>query len=212
MNIHRALSDIAEIRSQLDRTETYRGFRSAAVGISALLVLIGAWVEKIWVAQPNVEVDRYLGVWFCVAVASAVIAFIEMLVRARISGNKLVAKMHWSLATQIAPSFVVGFVLTLLIAMHALEQSSETTGLMWALPGLWSMVYGLGLFACHRHLPRQAIGVAVYFLGAGVVILAYNWMTRELANWQMVALFGVGQAFLAVVLFWNLEKRRGETE
>ena len=97
MNIHRALSDIAEIRAQLDKTETYRGFRSAAVGISAVLVLIGAWVEQVWVSLPLVEVDRYLAVWFCVAVISVVITFAEMLIRARVSESGLVAKMHWSL-------------------------------------------------------------------------------------------------------------------
>lgn len=210
MNIHRALSDIADIRAQLDRTETYRGFRSAAVGISVGLLFAGAWVEKIWMVEPSAEIDRYLAVWFCVAVASGVLAFIEMLVRARVSENELVAKMHWSLARQIAPSMLVGFVLTLLIAAHALEQPSESNGLMWALPGVWSMIYGLGLFSCHKHLPAQALGVAVYFLAAGMMILAYNWSTRELEGWQMIASFGVGQAFLAIVLFWNLERRHGE--
>jgi len=212
MNIHRALSDIADIRAQLDRTESYRGFRSAAVGISVGLLIVGAWFEKVWVTDASVAVDQYLTVWFCVAAASSVLAAAEMLIRARISGNELVAKMHWSLARQIAPSLLVGFVLTLLIAAHALEQTDGSTGLMWALPGVWSMIYGLGLFSCHKHLPSQTLGVAAYFVFAGVLILAYNWSTRELAGWQMIATFGVGQACLAIVLFWNLERRRDATE
>ena len=212
MNIHRALSDIADIRAQLDRTETYRGFRSVAVGISVAIVLAGAWMEETWLAEPAANVYQYLTVWISVAIASALIAFAEMLIRARISTNELVTKMHWSLARQIAPSLLVGFVLTILIAAHELEQPANSSGLTWALPGVWSMIYGLGLFACYKHLPTQTLGVAVYFLSAGMVILAYSWSTRELAGWQMIASFGVGQACLAIVLFWNLERRHGETE
>jgi hypothetical protein len=211
MNIHRALADIAEIRAQLDRTESYRGFRSTAVGVSVILLLAGACAELIWVANPATEVDRFLAIWLCVAVASAVVAGIEMVIRTRVSQNELVTKMHWSLVRQIAPSLVVGFVLTLLIAGHALEQN-ESSGLMWALPGVWSMIYGLGLFSCYKHLPAQSLGVASFFLVVGVLVLAVGWSTREVAAWQMLVSFGIGQSWLAIVLFYNLERRRDETK
>jgi len=211
MNIHRALADIANIRAQLDRTEAYRGFRSTAVGVSVVFLVAGACVEKIWISDPAFQIDRFLAVWLCVAVASAIVAMIEMVVRTRLSENELVTKMHWSLARQIAPSMVVGFVLTMLIAGHAVE-NEQSAGLMWTLPGVWSMIYGLGLFSCHKHLPIQALGVGAYFLAAGSLVLAYGWATRELAAWQMLVTFGVGQSWLAAVLFWNLERRRGETE
>ena len=215
MNIHQALSDIAEIRAQLDRTETYRGFRSTAVGVSVLVLVVGAWAESRWVDDWPSQIDRYLTVWLSVAIVSAVIAAVEMLIRSQISGNRLVAKMHWSLSRHIAPSFLVGFVLTLMIGMHGYEVNAiegvqgSRAGLTWALPGMWSMVYSLGLFNCRRDLPAQAVGVAVYFLFAGVILLGYNWMTRDLGGWQMLASFGVGQAFLGGVLFWNLERRVG---
>ena len=211
MNIHRALADIAEIRAQLDRTETYRGFRSTAVGISVIFLLTGACVETVLGVSPTVEVDRFLAIWICVAIASAVVAVSEMVIRSRVSENELVTKLHWSLILQIVPSFVVGLVLTLLVAGHALEQD-ESVGLMWALPGIWSLVYGLGLFSCHKHLPAQTLGVAAYFMAAGALVLAVGWATREIESWQMLVTFGVGQSWLAVALFWNLERRRGQTE
>ena len=214
MNIHQALSDIAEIRAQLDRTETYRGFRSTAVGVSVLVLAVGVWAESRWVDDWASQVDRYLAIWLSVAVLSAAIAGVEMLIRSRVSDNRLVGKMHWSLVRHIIPSFLVGFVLTLLIGAHAYEVATAqgsvaSANLIWALPGMWSMVYSLGLLNCRRDLPAQAIGVAVYFLFAGIILLAYNWSTRDLGGWQMLASFGVGQAFLGAVLFWNLERRRG---
>ena len=38
MHLQDALSDIAEIRASLDRNQTYRGFRSMAIGVSACLL------------------------------------------------------------------------------------------------------------------------------------------------------------------------------
>ena len=214
MNIHRALSDIAEIRAQLDRTETYRGFRSSAVGVSVLVLLFGAWLETKWVVDATQQVDSYFGIWFSVAALSAVIATVEMLVRSRVSGNPVVGKMHWALAIRIAPSFLVGFVLTLLIGLHAHEQASAGSGggLIWAMPGIWAMIYSLGLFNCRQHLPTQATGVAIFLLFAGVILLVFNWMTREVGGWQMLVSFGTGQAYLAIVLYWNLERHSGSEE
>lgn len=214
MNLHRALSDIAEIRAQLDRTETYKGFRSTAVGVSVLILLVGFWLQSKWVVNLNQQVDSYLWIWLGVAVASASIASVEMLIRSRVSGNPVVGKMHWALASQIAPSFLVGFVLTVLVGAHAYEQAAKSSadGMIWALPGIWAMLYSLGLFNCRRHLPDQATGVAIYLLFAGVMLLGFNWMTREAAGWQMLVTFGVAQTYLGIVLYWNLERRSGSEE
>lgn len=226
MNLHRALSDIAEIRAQLDRTETYRGFRSAAVGVSVLVLIVGVFIEKIWVRQPLVDIERYLAVWMGVAVGSGLVAVVEMVIRGRRSESEVVWKTHRSLALQIAPSLFVGLLLTMLIASHALEQralgiespllttevASQNLGMMWALPGVWSLVYGLGLFSCQRNLPPQVVGVAVFFVAAGALMLAFGWVTRDLDGWQMMVTFGVGQAWMAWVLFWDLENRRDKTE
>jgi len=131
VNIHQALSDVAEIRAQLNRTETYRGFRSTAVGISVLVVLVGAIFQNSYAAEPAVQLDQYLSIWFVVAVVNICVAGIEMLIRSRISKNHLVNKMHWSLVTQMAPSLLVGFVLTLLISEHSFEQTSSDASLLW---------------------------------------------------------------------------------
>lgn len=210
MNIHQALSDIAEIRAQLDRTEAYRGFRSTAIGVSVLVVLAGAWAQSVSVADPNMQVDRYLTIWFVVAVSSICTAAIEMLIRSRISKNQLVNRMHWSLLTQMAPCLLVGFVVTLLIADHAFENPSGDSGLLWALPGIWSMLYALGLYSCQRQLPRQSSYVATYILLVGILILAWNWKTGVPEGWQMMASFGVGHFLLAVILYWNVERRDGQ--
>ena len=206
MHIHRALSDIAEIRRQLDRTASYHGFRSLAVALSVPVVCLGYVAEKAWVDQPSEQVVRYLIIWITVAVVSALIAGGEMIVRGIISKQRQVWKLHRALVTEIAPSLLVGLVMTLLIAGHAVDQPLNTN-LLWSLPGVWAMCYAVGLFACRHHLPPLAAGVSGWFLIAGAVLLGRGWFTHELAGWQMVALFAVGQTLLSLTLHWNLERR-----
>ncbi|MEE8452390.1 MAG: hypothetical protein V3R99_10765 [Thermoguttaceae bacterium] len=44
MELHEAMERISEIRGQIARTETFRGYRSATVGFSGLLAFVGAAV------------------------------------------------------------------------------------------------------------------------------------------------------------------------
>ncbi len=48
MNLHKALSEISEIKAQLDRTQTSRGFRSAATIVCAMGVVAVAIVLNRW--------------------------------------------------------------------------------------------------------------------------------------------------------------------
>ncbi len=40
------------------------------------------------------------------------------------------------------------------------------------LPGLWQVVYSLGIFASCRLLPRATFWVAVFYLGTGLAVLS----------------------------------------
>ena len=90
-----------------------------------------------------------------------------------------------------------------------MEQSVGAAGLMWALPGVWAMVFGLGLFACRYELPQSASWVAGFYVMAGMVCLLINSQLHQLSAWQMVVLFGFGQSFLGLSLFFNGERRNG---
>ncbi|MEL7498667.1 MAG: hypothetical protein AAFN77_13755 [Planctomycetota bacterium] len=208
MNIHRALADVASIRAQLERTEALRGFRSAAVGFSVVILIIGYLVQRLLIVDANRSVEVYLGLWLVVALASATTAGIEMVVRGMRSEEPAVWNLHRQLAIRILPSLLVGFVITLMIGVQAWEaRESPTVGMIWALPGIWSMIYGLGLLHCSRCLPRYSNGVACYFLAAGALVMVAAWLSgRQPAPWQMLATFGVGQTGLATVLYFNMDR------
>ncbi len=54
--------------------------------------------------------------------------------------------------------------------------------------------------------------VAAYYLFAGIICLLINSQTHVVAPWQMVMLFGVGQAALGFVLYWNVERKQKDQD
>ena len=219
MNVQRALSEVAEMRAQLDRTANFRGFRSLATGFSALVVLLGALIQTAWLEASSFQINVYLSIWLGVAFASSALAGVEMIARGVFSGNRQVWITHRRLIGNLMPSMIVGSALTLALANHAMGQSiqSPSFAMMWALPGMWAMMFGLGLFTCRHEMPRSANWVAMYYMVAGMVCLFFNSRLTgqssesfsELSAWQMVILFGLGQSFLGLVLYWNVERKNG---
>jgi hypothetical protein len=73
------------------------------------------------------------------------------------------------------------------------------------LPGLWAVVFGLGVFATRPYLPRAVGWVGLYYLTAGAFLLGRS-PFAELSGWSVGGVFGLGQLATALVLYWNLER------
>ena len=210
MQLRDALSDIADMKAVLDRNQPLRGFRSIAIGISAAFVLLGSFIQL----HVNLT-DRpsyYLDIWLCVAIASLFMTAVEMIVRGRRSNEFAVWKMHGRVIGSLMPSFVAGAIITaaLIIDFDAKTKFSFCLRNMWLLPGVWSVIYSLGLFSCCKLFHRSTQVAAIYYLVAGCFYLWANWSTRIVDAWHMVAIFGVGQCLLAAILYWKVERRYGK--
>ncbi len=207
MQLRDALSDLKEIRAQLDRSTEFRGFRSMSVGLSGILATVGAISQLTWQANWGQSLSEFLTVWLLVALCSVVAMVIEIWIRSFQSSTQLVWKTYRNLLIQIAPSFLVGAVMTaaIVVSVHV----------AWMLPGMWALIYSLGLFACRQHLPRLTVWAAAYYMVGGTVCLAHSFLSRDLATpqlsaWYMVILFGGGQFLLGWILYWKLERRHGQ--
>lgn len=209
MQLRDAISDLKEIRAQLDRASGFRGFRSLTVGLSGIFTFVGAMLQLALHANWQDSLRGFLWIWLAVALCSLSGTMVEIWVRSLCSSTPFVWKTYRNLAIQIAPSFFVGAVLTLSVVF------SGRAG--WMLPGMWSLIYSLGLFACCQHLPRQSIWAAYYYLVGGTVCLWHSFILRGTdttfsSAWYMVVLFGGGQFLLGWILYWTLERRHDQED
>jgi hypothetical protein len=74
---------------------------------------------------------------------------------------------------------------------------------VWMLPGLWQILFSLGVFASARFLPRAVFVVAAWYLFAGLICLAIAASARLLSPWMMGLPFGIGQLLAAAILQWS---------
>ena len=198
MELRDAISQISQIRMQMARAETLRGLRAVPVAFSGVLALVAGFAQIAWVEQPATEISPYFTIWLGAAVLSAMTAGLEMAARCRVSQSALTRSTVLLAVEQFLPCMVAGGLVTFAIASFAPES-------IWLLPGLWQVLFSLGLFASHRLLPRPVFWVAVFYLLSGVLLLS---LLREqaLSPWAMALPFGAGQLAMAAVLYWTLER------
>jgi hypothetical protein len=199
MQLHQALSQIAEIRQQMARSQVFRGYRSATTAFSAVMAVAAAGAQRYWIGE---ESNNALLVWLAAAAVSLVVVGMEMLLRYRRSDSPLQREMTLMAVEQFAPCLVAGALLT-----YAIVEWSG--GAFLLLPAVWCTLFGLGIFASRRVLPRGTFLVGAWYLLAGMACVA----TKVQVNFstQMACAFGGGQALAAGVLYWTLERSHGRS-
>ncbi len=205
MELHEALSQITEIRQHLARTEVFRGYRALPIAFSGLLALVTAGVQALWLAEPMDNIPLYLTLWLGAAVLSLLATGIEMVWHLRHHGTSLDREKTRLALEQFGPSIAAGGLLTLVLV----RQASDS---LWMLPGLWNLLFSLGIFASWRLLPKAVLGVGAFYFMAGLFCLSWAQGENALCPWAMGVPFGIGQIATAIILYWSLERRHGEKQ
>jgi hypothetical protein len=78
------------------------------------------------------------------------------------------------------------------------------------LPGLWAMLFSMGIFASRRLLPRGMELIGGFYLLAGLLCLALTPESSPPWPWTMALTFGTGQLLAAILLYVRLERGHGE--
>ena len=202
MELRDALDQISEIRERMARGQVFRGYRSVTTGFTAVLAVLTSAAQARWVPTPKRDVDDYLWLWCGAAVLSLLVVGVEMAVRAVRSGSALHRQMTMLAVDQFVPCLVAGALVTYAIGKFAGDS-------IWIMPGLWAVLFSLGIFASRRFLPRGVGLVGGYYLLAGLVCLAVGRDGATLRPWTMAGVFGAGQLLAAGVLWWTLERNHG---
>jgi hypothetical protein len=98
-----------------------------------------------------------------------------------------------SALAQFLPAIVAGLLLTLLL-LRCAPQS------LWMLPGLWQVLFSMGVFASCQYLPQPMYAVGVWYLATGLTCLAFGGGEQPLSAWAMGVPFGIGQLLVASIL------------
>lgn len=199
MKLDEALDQIAEIRAQVAHGETFRGFRALTVGGSGLLGWAAAGLQAQRIARPLEHVAQYVGLWSGVAALCVCMVGVELAVRWMATESRVKRRLTLLALQQFAPCLLVGAVVTAVIVRHA----PQSAGL---LPGLWSLLFSLGVFSCCRLLPPAVAWVGLYYMAAGTVVMLMGSGPQALSPWSMAGTFGTGQLLAAGILYYTLER------
>lgn len=200
MELRDALVQIAEIRRQMAKNDVFRGYRSAPVAFSGVLALVGALAQTRFIADPLAEVPQYLTVWMGMAVLSVAAVAAEMAVRMVWTHDWKYLEPTRLAVEQFLPPMITGLLLTVIVVRQAPEHLA-------LLPGVWQILFSLGIFASARLLPKAIFLIGGFYLCSGVTVLIWARDGFSLEPWCMGLPFAVGQFMAAGILYWTLERR-----
>jgi len=201
--LDKALAEITAIRSQIARGTEFCGYGPMTVAVTGLLAFAAAGVQALWLPDPTANIVAYLALWIATATVSVILIGIEMVARSRRIHRGLADEMIHAATEQFVPAGVAGALLTFVLFRFAPQT-------LWMLPGLWQIVFSLGFFASCRSLPRPMFAIGVWYLAAGLATLAFASEAHALSPWAMAVPFGIGQLFMAAVLYGSVGADHGQ--
>jgi hypothetical protein len=196
--LHRALAEIRHIRCQVARDTQFRGYGPASVAASGGLALLVAAAQSRWLSNET-DFHAFAAVWIATAFLSLTMVAIQTMFRAPRVHARLASEMVLAAAEQFLPALVIGTLLTAVVLGAAPKEA-------WMLPGLWQLLFSLGVFASCRFLPRLTFAVGIWYLITGLATLILQGESQTLLPWTMGIPFGIGQLLVAAVLQYGYEK------
>ena len=200
--LHKALGDISSIRRQVAGSTQFRGYGPATLAATGGMAIAAAAAQSAWLAEPAGSFGAYLGVWVGTAVLGVSLAGTQMYRRSRRIHSGLSDEMIRMAVEQFLPAVGAGVLLTIALMRFA-------PGVVWMLPGLWQVIFGLGVFSSCRFLPGAMRWAGAWYLLSGLGAISLG-DARALAPWVMGAGFGVVQMLVAAVLWSAAKEERDE--
>jgi hypothetical protein len=194
-DLNKALGDITSIRRQMARTTEFRGYGPATLAMTAAIAALGAGAQAKWAVDPARDFAAYMGIWIATAVVSAALIGVQMHTRSRRMHSGMADEMIRMAVEQFLPSVAAGVLMTAVLVWAAPQVE-------WMLPGLWQVIFSLGVFSSCRFLPRPMLAAGVWYLTTGLGCLALG-EARALSPWAMGIPFAAGQLLVAGVLYFN---------
>ena len=186
-----ALSQVEQIRLQLARAEIFGAFRSLTTAATGVLALLGGIVQSLWNLNQGLP---FVLLWVAVATASLLLIAAEMTFRYRRTASTLQRDNMIAAAGNFLPCIAAGGLVAFALAYCAPPDEFRL------LPGLWSILFALGMVAARPGLPRAANLIVGYYLLIGVALIALHGYHSPVWAGSMPLSFGIGQLLSALML------------
>ena len=196
--LNQALVDIRNIRRQVARTTEFRGYGPLTLSATAVIALLAGLTQSRWLPEPATHPVQYVALWLSTGVLCAALIATQMLTRAKRLHSGMADEMIRMAVAQFLPAGIAGAILPFIL-LHI------THDVFWMLPGLWQIIFSLGVFASCSCLPRPMLLVGVWFLLTGIACIALG-DARALAPVAMSGSFAVGMMLVAVIHYLSAHK------
>ena len=201
-DLDKALGDINSIRRQMARSTEFRGYGPVTLATTGATAIAAAGAQAFWLADPAKNIPAYLAIWISTAALSAGLIGTEMYARTRRVHSGMADEMIWMAVEQFLPSAAVGTLMTVVLVRYA-------AAALWMLPGLWQVIFSLGVFSSCRFLPRPMIAAGVWYLFTGLCCITLA-DTRAFSPWAMGIPYGAGQLLVAAILLFSAQEPEDE--
>jgi hypothetical protein len=192
MRIDEALEQLDAIHEHLTKAEVYRGFTAPGVVLVGAVGLIAAAVQDL--VPGASDPTGFVGYWLVVAGVGAAVGFGTTAHAYFLREEEDARRKTRRVFAQFLPCLAAGALITAAFARADLE-------LVAMLPGLWAVVFGLGLIAARPYLPRGVGLVGLGYVLAGGLLLARAVSSPDLSGWAVGGVFGAGHLLMALVLW-----------
>lgn len=201
-DLEKALGDIQSIRRHVARSTEFRGYGPATLTVTAVIAIAASTAQIKFVPDPANHIGGYLSVWISAALLASGLAGTQMYLRSRRIHSEMSDDMILMAVEQFLPSVGAGLLITVALLRYV-------PAALWMLPGIWQLIFSLGVFASCRFLPRAMLAAGAWYLLTSLFCISFG-ESRALSPWAMGVPFGTGQLLVAGILLFATEGGGGE--
>jgi len=202
-DLHKALGDIRSIRRQMARSTEFRGYGPATLAATAVFAILAASAQTVLLPDPANHIAGYLGIWLSTATVSAALAGAQMYTRSRRIHSGMSDEMILMAVEQFLPSVGASLLITIVLLRYV-------PAALWMLPGIWQLIFSMGVFSSCRFLPRPMLAAGVWYLLTALFCISLG-DGRALSPWAMGIPYAAGQLLVAGIVFFAAQKGSDES-
>ena len=163
-DLNKALGDISSIRRQMARSTEFRGYGPATLAATGLCAIGGGCAGHMAAGSRQ----SHSGLPGDVDLDCDCVGGIDRhpdAARTRRIHSGMADEMIRMAVEQFLPSAAAGGLLTMVLVRFV-------PGALWMLPGMWQVIFSLGVFSSCRFLPRPMIAAGLWYLLTGLGCIA----------------------------------------